>query len=150
MKQGMAQLVGVLFLTALLATAGGTLSAAEVSRTRLKVENLSCSSCLYAINDELQKEEGMVAMDADLRQGLVTVDHAPPLDSERIAGVISNLGYPATVLESAALAEEQLKQDQVARAPGAAAGCSCSASGFAWKQLYEKYFKNPDKSGTTE
>jgi len=149
MKQGMAQFVGLLFLTAVLSTAWN-LSAAEFSRTRLKVENLSCSSCLYAINAELQKEEGMVEMDADLRQGLVTVDHGAPLDSARIAGVISNLGYPATVLESAALTEEELKQSRVAGASATAAGCRCSASGSAWKQLYEKYFKNPDKSGTTE
>lgn len=149
MRQGIGKFVGLMLFALLLVPVWGNLSAAEISRTKLKVENLSCSSCLYAINSELQQQEGMVAMDADLGQGLVVVDHVAPLDREKIATVITNLGYPATVLESVVLTEEEQKEKKLAQGPGAA-GCRCSASGASWRQLYDKYLNNSDQSGKTE
>ena len=49
--------------------------ATTVQRSNFIVENLSCTSCLSTIEAELKSMPGALGMDADLRQGRVTVDH---------------------------------------------------------------------------
>lgn len=129
------------------------LSAAEDgagrSRTMLQVENLSCGACLSNIGAALQEEEGMVGMRANLQKGLVVVEHEQPLGQEKIAELITDLGYPATVVssnaaaspDSAAGAESQQARDF--RAGGGCGGCStggCGATASSWRQFYERFF----------
>lgn len=81
----------------------GTTEAAKqtegTKQTTLQVSNLSCGSCLYNIEAELTKLDGMFGMQGDLARGLVTVSHTEALVSGKIAAVITDLGYPARVLE---------------------------------------------------
>lgn len=140
--------------TACFAVAAGVAGAgaAEATRTIMKVQNLSCGSCLSKINAELQGLEGMINMDADLRQGLVIVDHKAPLASKTVAFVISDLGYPATVLSDTAVQlDEKQRAGQQQRAVSGA-GCSgCSSGGCSvntssavnastWRKIYQRYF----------
>lgn len=127
--------------------------AVDTTRSTFKVENLSCGSCLSKISYELKGYEGMVGMDADLWKGLVMVDHQEPLSGEEIASVITNLGYPATLLDEAEVAElNQDPQDQAQTQNnagyGGCGGCGsrggggCGGSSSAWKQFYQKYRGN--------
>jgi len=69
-----------------------------VQRTIMKVDKLTCGSCLATINQKLNTIEGVVGMGANLSRGLVAVDHTKVLESKKIAEAISSIGYPATVL----------------------------------------------------
>jgi len=70
----------------------------NVNRTLMRVDNLSCGSCLTAISQKLSNFEGVVGLGANLNQGLVGVDHAKTLESKKIADAITSIGYPATIL----------------------------------------------------
>jgi len=99
----------------------------EVQQTIFKVSNLSCGSCLYTIEGELKKYDGMLGMGADLSQGLVSVSHSADFTDEKIAQVITEAGYPAQVLGQAEL-------NQPSQAPGAPqqvrrGGCGSGAGG---------------------
>jgi len=74
----------------------------DVEETTLQVSRLSCGSCLYTIESELRKFDGMVGMKADLASGLVVVAHTREFPPSRIASVITETGYPAKVVEPAA------------------------------------------------
>lgn len=107
-----------------------------LKRTTLQVQGVSCGSCLSAIREELSKKPGMVALAADLEQGLVRIDHRPPLHEEAIVRVLADLGYPARPVGG-----------QVAPPSGepAAKGCSgceqkaCPATAASWRELFRKY-----------
>lgn len=128
----------VLVLFALLPAA---FVAAGPVKTFFKVSNLSCSSCLFAIRTELAGYDGMVDMEANLNQGWVAVTHEPILSPDRIADIISSLGYPARV-EQGGEAHREAKSEGLP--PGAACyGCEnngCSATAATWKQLWGKFF----------
>lgn len=129
------------------AFAGSDGIAQDVTKTTLKVQNLSCGSCLSKINAELQTLEGMVGMDADLWQGMVMVDHNSPLTSEKIAKVITELGYPATVLSQDAVTAENTDKNQpeAQKRNFARAGCGgcgsggCGANASTWQKVYQRY-----------
>ncbi len=107
-------------------------NAATVQRSNFIVGNLSCTSCLATIEAELKGMPGALGMNADLRQGLVTVDHLSSLDYEQIASAISNLGYPATVDWTATVPDQYTKK--FARQSSYRSGCSsggCGVSGGA-------------------
>ena len=125
--------------------------AVDTTRSTFKVENLSCGSCLSKINYQLQGLDGMVSMDADLWKGLVMVDHKEPLTGEEIASIISDLGYPATLLDESEAAElNQEPEDQGQNQNYAKSGCGgcgsrgggCAGSSSTWKQLYKQYSGN--------
>ena len=106
--------------------------AASVQRSNFIVENLSCTSCLATIETELKGVTGVLGMDADLRQGRVTVDHLSSLDYEQIAANISNLGYPARVDWTATVPEKST--NKFAGKSNYRSGCSsggCGVSGGA-------------------
>ena len=124
----------VIALTILLAAAllvSGA-QAAGVQRTSFIVNNLSCSSCLATIEAELKGLPGTIGMDANLQQGRVTVDHQPELDSEKIALVITNVGYPAEVNWTATVPDQNVTRYQ--QRSKYSSGCSsggCGSSGGA-------------------
>jgi len=80
--------------------------AETVRRSNFIVRNLSCTSCLAAIEAELKGVPGTLGMDADIRSGRVVVDHLASLDYEEIGARISKLGYPATINWTATLPEQ--------------------------------------------
>jgi copper chaperone CopZ len=140
-----------LFLTALFPFAGGAL-AGDLSRTTMKVSNLYCGSCLTHIDATLQKMSDVVGLRGDLAQGIVQVDHQPALSGEKIAAIITELGYPARIVSE----DNVTSQDSFATSSqdGYAASCcsvgarsygcgsagsqryGCSASSAAWKKLF--------------
>jgi len=111
--------------------------AGKLESTTLLVPGISCGACLPPIREELFKQQGMVALAADLDQGLLRIDHRPPLSEETIVRVLGDLGYPAQAVPA-----------QVAPAGGevAAKGCSgcgpngCSATASSWGELGRKIF----------
>ncbi len=111
-----------------------------VQRSNFNVDNLSCTSCLATIEAELKGVPGTLGMNADLRQGRVTVDHLSSLDSEQIASIISKLGYPATLEWTATVPEqysEKFAQDSRYRSGCSSGGCGSSGGAVAgltaWK-----------------
>ena len=106
--------------------------AATVQRSNFIVDNLSCTSCLATIEAELKGMPGALGMNADLRQGRVTVDHLSSVNYEQIATTISKLGYPATMEWTATVPEQYTKR--FAQQNRYNSGCSsggCGASGGA-------------------
>ena len=135
-------ILGVLGLIGILATAwwgfaDSSSFAGGVKSTTFLVQGVTCSSCLSAIRGELFKKEGMVAMAADLEQGLVRIDHRPPLSEDAIVRVLADLGYPAKN------AGEQVAS--TGGEPMAKKGCSgcgpngCSATSSSWRELFRKW-----------
>ena len=111
--------------------------------TVLQVNNLSCGSCLFSIKNELNKYDGMIAMESDLARGLIKVDQRAPLHKTQIALIVSDLGYPATVVPAKLYASGQGGPT----APGyACIGCPqtdgvpCGASASTWQKLYQRFF----------
>jgi copper chaperone CopZ len=93
----------------------------DLTETTLQVSNLSCGSCLSNIEAELSKSAGMAGMSADLGKGLVAIRHTDELSPEKIASIITGIGYPAKVLVSQA---SNTKAPSVLGDPRAASGCS--------------------------
>ena len=58
------------------------------TKTTFQVANLSCSSCLADIASNLQQVEGALGMKADLRQGVIVIEHDDQLAAGRIAAAI--------------------------------------------------------------
>ncbi|MDX1775501.1 MAG: heavy metal-associated domain-containing protein [Desulfobulbales bacterium] len=106
--------------------------AETVQRSNYIVKNLTCTSCLATIEAELKGIAGALGMDADLRQGRVTVDHLSSLDNELIAATITRLGYPATMDWTATVPEQRAKKfsRQGSKRSGCSSGC-CSVPGGA-------------------
>jgi len=119
-----------------------------VSRTTLQVSNLSCTSCLNNIATELKKLSDTYGMNGILSRGIVIVDHTGALEANRIAAIISGLGYPATALatnevpaqKAFSAAPQNGSSTQVVRSGG---GCNskgpCNATSASWQKLYNRY-----------
>ncbi len=133
-----------------------------IRRTSLLVKNLSCSSCLKEIEAELKKLPGPPGMSADLGRTIIWVDHRAELDCNRIAQIVSDLGYPAEVDWTAQLNRRYALTFATAGQDGGSnpssgdcgsgsGGCGfsggggCGASASAWKQLFDRYGKNKTK-----
>ncbi|MBW2465715.1 MAG: heavy-metal-associated domain-containing protein [Deltaproteobacteria bacterium] len=142
-------------------SAGGTgpktwktpLAGSVVSRTTLKVGNLSCTSCLANIAAELSKLSNTYGMNGYLSRGVVIVDHANDLESSRIAAIITSLGYPAKAVATNYIpAQKAFAQnpDRNPRDPGGGRGSGCSGNGpcnataASWQKLYNRYFTKSD------
>lgn len=110
--------------------------AGNLKRTTFQVQGVSCGSCVSSIRDELFKKQGMVALTADIEQGLLRIDHRPPLNEAAIVRALGDFGYPA-----------QPVREQVGKTGGAsmAKGCSgcgpngCSATAASWQELFKKW-----------
>jgi len=75
-----------------------TLTLAEDSRrTVFKVNNLSCGVCIGKINTKLKTFDGYIGMLANIKKGLVAVDHRQNLIDSKISDAITSIGYPAKV-----------------------------------------------------
>ena len=115
---------------------------ANLKQTTLEVSNLSCGSCLSRIDDTLKAYTGYSKLGADLRRGIVVVEHEAALEEQVIAKAITDIGYPAKVVAGKEAAERPgLFTDQ-----GAGYGCcggggrsgGCSASASTWKRLFNR------------
>ena len=69
-----------------------------VNRTLMKVDKLTCGSCLKAISQKLSTIIGVKGLEADISRGLVAVDHEKTLESIKISDAINSIGYPATII----------------------------------------------------
>jgi len=133
-------ILGVLGLIGILACAWWGLGnvpslAGERKSTTFLVQGVSCGSCLSAIRNELFKMPGMVALTADIEQGLLRIDHRPPLNEEAIVRTLGDFGYPARPV-----------REQVGRTGGEpkaedCSGCGpngCAATAASWGELIKK------------
>jgi copper chaperone CopZ len=119
-----------------------------ISRTTLQVSNLSCGSCLSNIAAELRKLSGTYGMRGYLSRGYVLVDHTEDLKNQRIAAVISGLGYPARVVATNEVPAPKAYTSKPntgsqGRAVRTGGGCNsrgpCNATSASWKKLYDRY-----------
>ena len=109
--------------------------AGERKSTTFLVQGVSCGSCLSAIRNELFKMPGMVALTADIEQGLLRIDHRPPLNEEAIVRTLADLGYPAKSLQ------EQVEPGAGKPMANGCSGCGpngCSATAASWRDLFRK------------
>ncbi|MBW1890110.1 MAG: heavy-metal-associated domain-containing protein [Deltaproteobacteria bacterium] len=111
------------------------------TRTMLQVSKLSCGSCLSRIDTRLKELPGYMGMAADLRRGLVAVDHQTSLKNDKIAAAITGIGYPATVLASGDPAGKPApdfntgKQSGYSCCGGGGYG-GCGAASGSWKRFF--------------
>lgn len=111
--------------------------AGDLKSTTFLVQGVTCGSCLTTIRGELFNKPGMVGLAADLEQGILRVDHRPPLSEEAIVRALNDLGYPAKN------AREQVGSP--GGQPMAKKGCSgcgpngCSATAASWRELFRKW-----------
>ena len=126
-----------------------------VSRTTLKVNNLSCTSCLSNIATELGKLTNTYGMNGYLSRGIVIVDHAADLESGRIAALISDLGYPARAVVTNSIPAGEVFTTNPGSTGGTGeirpgSGCNgsspCNATAASWQKLYKRYFTKPDSN----
>lgn len=115
---------------------------ANLKQTTLEVSNLSCGSCLSRIDDTLKTYTGYSKLGADLRRGIVVVEHEASLEEQVIAKAITDIGYPAKVVTGKAVTDKpDLFGNQGAGysccgGGGRSGGCSASAS--TWKRLFNR------------
>ena len=111
----------------------------------MQVSGMRCGSCLRVIESELRKVPGVVGMAASFRESLVTVDHESGVSTEEISGVISALGYQATVVSSEALSAESLRRF---KPTGFGNGSGCGNPGGtnpvaeSWRELRRRLFRS--------
>ncbi len=111
--------------------------AGDLKTTTFQVEGVSCGSCLSTIRGELFKKPGMVAFAADLEQGLLRIDHRPPLSEEAIVRTLVDLGYPAKSVQ--AQVGQQVKKPLTKGCSGCGPN-GCSAAATSWRDLCRKIF----------
>ena len=57
------------------------------------VSGMSCGHCVAAVTAELQKLDGVTAVDVVLDGGAVTVRSAQPLEDEAVRAAVDEAGY---------------------------------------------------------
>lgn len=141
------KITGVLIGLPLSLLLAGAAAATDLNRTNFQVDKLSCGSCLSKIEAELKTIPGAIGMQADLRNGLVTVDHSSTLAEKEIASAITGLGYPARPLTTWAITEQDAisfsDEDKTPRGGSdcGSSGCGgCNATVSTWKELFNRYF----------
>jgi copper chaperone CopZ len=124
-----------------------------VSRTTLRVNNLTCTSCLANIAAELRQIPETYGMKGYLSRGVVIVDHAASLDNSRIVAVISQLGYPARIVALnevpapkayAAGFSNTISNDASVNGYSCNSKGPCNATAASWQELYRRYFSGKD------
>ncbi len=71
----------------------------QLHRVTLKVDNLSCGGCFATISGALTPLDGYSGMGTNLWRSLVGVDFTDPLTAKQISQVVTNLGYPSTIVD---------------------------------------------------
>ncbi len=132
---------------------GSLALAGDLARTTMKVDNLYCGACLTHIDATLKEMSGFDGMRGNLTQGMVQVDHQSSLTGEKIAKIITELGYPATIVSQTNItAQDSFSSQPQARSAPSCCGAKsqryncggssttqrygCSASSAAWKKLF--------------
>ncbi len=106
-------------------------NAEVIQRTVLRVENMTCGYCLSQIDKKLNGYDGMMGMRANLRRGIVAVDHQSPLEGGDVADAITSLGYPASIIAQSEVEEEKaFSASSANRYGGCGGGGSPAASGY--------------------
>lgn len=98
---------------------------AGLARVMLDVQNMSCGGCEATIRDSLMKIDGVKEVQVDLAGKTAAVLYAPQkiADANRLAEVVTQSGYPATVLKVDAA--DQLSPQRRANFGACGGGC-CS------------------------
>jgi len=88
----------------------------DLSRAALRVEKLSCSSCIQQIKAALSGIQGIEDILVDISRGMVLVYYNSKTltDSDRLAQAITLKGYPATLLRI--YSSEELRKEQAVAA----------------------------------
>ena len=60
---------------------------------------MMCSKCTARVERALLAVPGVAGADADLASGVVTVDAAPGTQAAALAGVVTDMGFPAAPAE---------------------------------------------------
>jgi len=118
-----------------------------VKRTSLRVDNLSCTSCLATIEEGLMGLGGALGMSGDIRSGVIIVDHEPALADETIAKAITGIGYPATVDWNADIAADRAFNfgGKTRSASSCSGGCNRSGEAAAGPQVWNPQAAQADK-----
>lgn len=104
-------------------------SANELTRTILRVSNLSCTSCLVRIDESLSTNAGVRAVNGDVRRGIVFVDHDPALAGDDIARLVSETGYPAEVIGTGTILVDDSGKTAQQSAVAGRGGCGSGGGG---------------------
>lgn len=57
------------------------------------VTGMTCDHCVRAVRGELEKLDGVTAVDIDLASGAVAVESSQPLDRALVAAAVDEAGY---------------------------------------------------------
>lgn len=87
-----------------------------MNRTELKVEGMSCGSCVKHINAALRPVAGVDEVTVDLPSGQVTV--SGNTDSDLLIAALREAGYPAHLVTPSISADTK-------KAPSSGSGCCC-------------------------
>lgn len=68
-----------------------------MSETTLKVEGMTCPSCIRHVNAALRGVAGVREVEVKLREGTVVVQHALGLGATPMIAALAEAGYPAGV-----------------------------------------------------
>ena len=107
-----------------------------VSKAVLRVENLSCSSCIENIRGSLSGMEGILAVLVDLSGGIAEVyfDTDRLEDTAAVASTITEAGYPATVIDvldaDGIRSEERIAAEKAKVAVASVGGYDISRNAF--------------------
>lgn len=66
-----------------------------MSKTVLKVEGMSCPSCISHVSEALAAVPGVDAVDVRFEQGTVEIDHDATTPAGRLIAVLGEAGYEA-------------------------------------------------------
>jgi len=64
-----------------------------MTTTTITVDGMTCGHCAGAVTEELQRLEGVTAVQVELESGEVTIEHSEPLEPTAIAAAIDEAGY---------------------------------------------------------
>jgi copper chaperone len=72
-------------------------------RTQLKVEGMTCPSCIRHVNAALAELEGVASVDVHLRDGRVLVEHDPvTVPVPQLVEALREAGYESSAADAAA------------------------------------------------
>lgn len=137
-------ITGILILLLLLVSAGISLSN-DLQRSTLKIDNLSCTSCVNKIESSLKTNDAIKGMSADLQEKVIDIDHNSSLTALQLVKIINKAGYGATVItEKKILANQVMSFSKSNFSPCGSGGCdlpsnNCNATRAAWKELYRRF-----------
>lgn len=91
MKKAWSFLVAVLVLQS-------PAAAAEIAKTTLTIEGMTCGGCVAAVKVQLKKTEGVTAYEVSLEKGEAAVSYDPAKTTpDKIAESVSKTGFKASV-----------------------------------------------------